>query len=699
MASIENSLDIISSNLVGFYSRRFLSSFLDLSNQMKNLNTNSQFRKALDLYEYEIKKENKQKTSLAVNQALKACVELGDIERGKNIHKNLSPTMINNSFIQATLIRLYMECGDYEISKQIFMDSNRKTTLMLNNILKDLIDNNRYEEALNLFKEINITKDEYTYSILFKIRTEIANKHSLEFGQFIFNKMPKNFSNNIIVITSALQMFIKWGDMYKAEQLFNRIENKNSFTYSIMMNGFILNKQEERAIELFFQIKNPCNVILRIFFNACAQLKNEKALNLGKKVFNQLDINSNQTNVDILHMVLNMFIKCDDLKCAESLFNRINRNVISYGSMMKFYNIKDKPEKTLELFQRMKQEYLNPDEICYVLLIDALSKIGDLELSQSFVNDIPKIFLKNSWIQVGLIDLWGKIGSPDKSKQIFDMIEHPNSVYFGAMINAYGLNGMGFEAIELFNKIPSSMLNNVIYVCVLNACSHSALLDQAWKIFKNIPFNQRTDQIYTTMIDTTSRLFLFDQALELIDEYEKSHHPSIPMYMSILSSARNAKDVSLSEKIYHRIETNFANNEKYLTSARILLANTYGLTGNKNMASNVRMILGQSNTKKVVGCSWTVINGKVHKFRAHDRSNPYSSEIYEESARLLVRLIEHGYKPDQSWITRELNDGETTESVLCGHSERLAIVFNLIKQPLPNRIQIVKNLRICGDCR
>lgn len=71
----------------------------------------------------------------------------------------------------------------------------------------------------------------------------------------------------------------------------------------------------------------------------------------------------------------------------------------------------------------------------------------------------------------------------------------------------------------------------------------------------------------------------------------------------------------------------------------------------------------------------------------------------EESHRLLDRLIQHGYKPDDSWITRELNDDETTESVLCGHSERLAIVFNLLQRPIPSRIQIVKNLRVCGDCR
>ncbi|CAF3460092.1 unnamed protein product [Rotaria socialis] len=201
------------------------------------------------------------------------------------------------------------------------------------------------------------------------------------------------------------------------------------------------------------------------------------------------------------------------------------------------------------------------------------------------------------------------------------------------------------------------------------------------------------------MVDTISRVFLFDQALELIDEYEQSHNPSIPMYMSILSSARNAKNVSLSEKVFHCIESNFPNNESYLTSARILLANTYSLSGNKLMSSNVRMKLNQSSAKKVVGCSWTVVNGKVYRFRAHEKSNPYSSQIFEESTRLIDRLIKHGYKPDESWITRELNECETVESVLCGHSERLAIVFNLLQRPIPTRIQIVQSLRICGDCR
>ncbi|CAF4215528.1 unnamed protein product, partial [Adineta steineri] len=332
--------------------RRFQSTIIDLGSQMKRLNDNQQYRETIILYKDQIKKQKKQSTSLIINQVLKACIELDDIKCGKDIHKNLSSYMLNNQFIENNLIRLYMKCGDYEKSKQIFLNSKNKSTPMFNNILNGLVDNNQCNEALNLFKENNIPTNEYTFSILFKICSQINDKYSLEFGKEAFNQMPKNYHNSIVVITSALHMFTKCGDISKAEQLFNEIKKKNLIVYGAMMNGYLENNMEQRAIDLFFQIEKPNEIILNIFFNACAQLKTKNALNLAKNVFDQLVVKSN----DLLYSVLNMFIKCDDLKNAEILFDRMKRDIIAYGSMMKFYNIKNQPLKTLELYEKLKEE-------------------------------------------------------------------------------------------------------------------------------------------------------------------------------------------------------------------------------------------------------------------------------------------------------------------------------------------------------
>ena len=187
--------------------------------------------------------------------------------------------------------------------------------------------------------------------------------------------------------------------------------------------------------------------------------------------------------------------------------------------------------------------------------------------------------------------------------------------------------------------------------------------------------------------------------------------------VTMLSGARNEKNANLSQKIFDRIRLLFSHDKNSFSSAIVLLANTYGLTGNLTRTLELRMEMSQSKLKKVPGRSSTVVNGKLvvrldksiwhdkkkeivlKHFYANDRSHPLSNEIYRELNQLQKELVEHGYQCDPSWIFRPLNSGETNESVLWGHSEKLAIGLQLIQQPKPSVIEIVTNLRICGDCR
>ena len=89
----------------------------------------------------------------------------------------------------------------------------------------------------------------------------------------------------------------------------------------------------------------------------------------------------------------------------------------------------------------------------------------------------------------------------------------------------------------------------------------------------------------------------------------------------------------------------------------------------------------------------------LQEFRAHGRSHPRAAEIYAELERLSDELIKHGHQFDASWITRPIDVDETEIIVLCGHSEKLAIAWNFVANPTTQRIQVTKNLRICGDCR
>ncbi|CAF1132719.1 unnamed protein product [Rotaria sordida] len=160
-----------------------------------------------------------------------------------------------------------------------------------------------------------------------------------------------------------------------------------------------------KSIDLFNEIENPDDVNFIMLFNACAQLGTHEALNLIKKVLSQIPKHF-YSNFHLLTSQLDALIKCGDFSTAEILLSKMKKSVISYGNLMSGYLKTDNPEKVLDLFDRMKNDNIEPDFIIYLCLIKALSHIGDYSLSQLTVQQIPNSFLLNDRIQNTLIDMW-----------------------------------------------------------------------------------------------------------------------------------------------------------------------------------------------------------------------------------------------------------------------------------------------------
>ncbi|CAF0963616.1 unnamed protein product [Adineta steineri] len=869
---------------------------VNLSKQMKSFNDNKQFNKTIELFDKLIKNDTNMLSSFNITQVLKACAHLKDIQHGKMIHHLISSRIKDDDYILASLIHLYMQCGDTINAELLFDTATKKSLSMYAAMMKGYIKTNQANKAIDLFNEIK-NPDEVIIILLFNACAQLANKETLHLIKDVTSKIPKSFYLNSYLLTSQIDALMKCRDIPNAEALFGKTLNKTLSMYGAMMKGYLLHNEPNKAVNLFNEIKNPDEVIIILLFNACAQLANKEALYLIEKVSKQIP-ESFKSNPRILTSLLDAFIKCSDMKNAQLLFDKtLNKTVPMYGAMMKgyisnnmineaielfnkiknpgeiaftlFFNacaqlatkealkstekvskqipesfkssprlltslldalmkcgdtinaqllfdktlnkiipmygammkgyldnneenkvinlfneikhpneiiiilflnacaqlgndeglnlvknfllknekicysisdislsiidafiscgddssaktylskieekiensitdyeiimngynkLKD-PFQTLDLFNKIKINNIETNEKIYLNVIKALSEIGDYSLSESIIQQIPKDFLFNDQIENSLIAMWGKNGCVNKAKEIFDKSSQPDRIEYKAMINSYGLNGMGIQAVELYYKMPKELQDERTHICVLNACSHSGLIDEARLIFKNT--QRKTRRIYTTMVDCLSRASLFIEAEKFIEEFERDYSPYLPMYMSLLSGARNVNNMHLSEKIHHQMEKKFPCMKIPLTSASVLLSNVYGSLGEIDKALNIQMKIQKSGVNKKVGLSRTVVNGQGYKFRAHDKSHPRSKEIYDELKKLSAELIEHGHKYDSSCISRPLNEGETVESVLNGHSERLAIAWNFVVNPNASRIQLTKNLRVCKDC-
>ena len=79
------------------------------------------------------------------------------------------------------------------------------------------------------------------------------------------------------------------------------------------------------------------------------------------------------------------------------------------------------------------------------------------------------------------------------------------------LVNCYGLNGMGSEAVEMYRQMPQALIDEVTNVCVLNACSHAGLVDKARSIFQNI--QNKTQSIFGAMVYETDYFSTFSSLI------------------------------------------------------------------------------------------------------------------------------------------------------------------------------------------
>ncbi|CAF1576482.1 unnamed protein product, partial [Rotaria magnacalcarata] len=474
--------------------------------------TNNVAEKVFDLFD-EMKIEPNQFTlSILFN----ACAVLNNnraMKTGKKLLAEMPENYRNNNITSTSAIDMLMKFGDVESAERIFRSMKTKNIITYNAMMKGYIDNKTFEKALDLFEQIHLRLTNVTYTVAFNACAKLCNDRAMKVGKNLLAEMPENYRNNNITSTSAIDMLMKFGDVESAERIFRAIKTKNIITYGAMVKGYVGNEMFEKSLDLFEQIDIELDdVTYTIAFNCCAKLCNIRAMKIGKKLLAEMPENYRNDNITSTSAI-DMLMKFGDVESAERFFRSIKaKGADIYGALMNGYNLNGESWKCFKIFEEMKEEDIIPDEIAWNILIGACSKSGMLHHCQYIVNQVPLNIQNKILIQNALIDMWGKCGSIENAKNIFDLVVDRNTIRYNAMINAFGLNGMGSQAAELYREMPNNL----------------RLLHEARTIFNEISL--KTESIITTMVDCLSRLFMFDEAQQLIEDYEKTNTPSIVMY-------------------------------------------------------------------------------------------------------------------------------------------------------------------------
>ncbi|KAF0896399.1 hypothetical protein E2562_023804 [Oryza meyeriana var. granulata] len=504
--------------------------------------------------------------------------------------------------------------------------------------------------------------------------------------------------------SALLHMYHHCSRPMDARRAFDEIPDPNPVIVTAMASGYVRNNLVYHSLDLFRAMiaSDSASVVdeaaALVAFSASARVPDRGVTASLHALIAKIGL---EKNAGVVNTMLDSYAKggSRDLEAARKVFDTMERDVVSWNSMIALYAQNGMSAEALGLYSKMLNVgggiKCNAVVLSAVLL--ACAHAGAIQTGKRIHNQVVRMGLEeNVYVGTSVVDMYSKCGRVEMANKAFRKIKEKNILSWSAMITGYGIHGHGQEALEIFAEMKRSGLrpNYITFISVLAACSHAGHLDEGrhWYSAMKQEFGIEPGvEHYGCMVDLLGRAGCLDEAYGLIKEMKVK--PDAAIWGALLSACRIHKNVELAEISVKRLFELDATNSGYY----VLLSNIYAEAGMWKDVERVRFLVKTRGIEKPPGYSSVELKGKTHLFYVGDKSHRQHKEIYSYLEKLLERMQEAGYVPNTGSVLHDL-DEEEKESALRIHSEKLAVAFALMNSVPGSVIHIIKNLRVCSDC-
>eukprot|EP01018_Ginkgo_biloba_P003869 Gb_21351 [translate_table: standard] len=213
---------------------------------------------------------------------------------------------------------------------------------------------------------------------------------------------------------------------------------------------------------------------------------NMKALVLGKQIHARIFKTRIGQNIFLETKLVIMYAKCGSLIDARQVFDKLHmQNVFSWAAIIGGYANHGYYEDTLTLFCQMQRAGTQPDDYVIPNVLKACAGLAAVQQGKEIHGYLIRTeFDRGVYVGSALLDMYGKCGSVDSARQVFDKMSQRNVVSWNAMIVGYVQNGYGIDALKLFHEmqIADIKCNQVTITSLLSACAELRALRQGKEV-------------------------------------------------------------------------------------------------------------------------------------------------------------------------------------------------------------------------
>lgn len=680
------------------------------------------YREAWDIF-LEISRSQVKPDQSILVVVLSAIIGLNNLELINNLRTIAIKTGYEGDVVVGTaILNAYTRNGSVNSAIKFFKTMPEKNEYSLTTMIAAFSQCGRLDDAIDLYdKNSQLRGASKTVMI-----SAFAQNGRIKEARLIFDEI---INPNVITWNAMVAGYSQNGLLKEAKEMFIKMPIRNSASWAAMIAGSVHNGEYEEALKLLIELNRlgnfPSDSTLTSSLLACTSLGDIK---MGKQIHSLTIKTGSQYNSFVGNGLISMYAKCKNMEDVSQVFSKMRekdtvsynsfinglsenlmlddarntfekmpqKDVVSWTSMISAYVQAGYGDIALELFIDMLSVGNKPNQLTVTTLLSACGSLGATKLGEQIHGLIFKLGL-DSYLYVGnsLITMYFKCGC-ENGFMVFEEMDEHDIITFNAVLAGCGQNGLGNEAIQIFKQMEekSFLPNEITFLGVLCACSHAGLVNEGWEYFNSMSQDYKIMPLvyhYTCMVDLLGRAERLNEAEALIESMPVKSDTVI--WEALLAACKIHRNIEIGQRVAERL----FEMEAHRPGTYVLLSNIYAEKGMWNKVGEIRKLMKDRGIVKEPGFSWIQIKEKIHCFHTGDKTHEQIKEIHLQLNEFYERFRLEGYVPNTSFVLHDVEE-EQKQNELLYHSEKLAAVFGILTLPNGVPVQIMKNLRICGDC-
>ncbi|KAJ8562768.1 hypothetical protein K7X08_031220 [Anisodus acutangulus] len=572
---------------------------------------NGNFYEVLELFDC-MKRMGLKMSKVSAVSALLGAGEMGDLERGMEIHECAIQEMIDSDVMVATsLMTMYAKCGVTDKARDLFWGIRGRDLVAWSAAIAAFSQSGYPQEALSLFRDMQNEYSQPNNVTLVSVIPACAELRAVRLGKSVHcHAIKASINSDISTGTALVSMYAKCNLFTSALNLFNMMPLTEVVTWNALINGYAQIGDCYNALEMFCQLRlaglYPDPGTMVGVLPACASLG---AIRLGTCLHCQIIRYGFESDCHVKNALIDLYAKCGNLSLAEFMFDKteFSKDEVSWNTMIAGYMHNGLAKEALSAFNCMKFELFQPNVVTIVSILPAVSHLTYLREGMSIHAYVIKSgFQSHKLVGNSLIDMYAKCGQLDLSERIFEEMKNTDSVSWNALLTAYSMHGEGDRALSVFSLMEKRdiKIDSISFLSVLSACRHAGLVEEGRKIFHCMrdKYDIEPDvEHYACLVDLLGRAGLFNEIMDLLKTMPME--PDGGVWGALLDASRMHSNIKIAEvALKHLVKIEQGNPAHY-----VVLSSLYSQSGRWNDAVHTRVKMNEIGLRKNPGYSWVEV--------------------------------------------------------------------------------------------